>query len=317
MIKIDFVPPNCICKFRDGEKKLQKWLSHRSMEKELTKRLKGAEYTEIEFVEYDFEKWRKTAAKATEKVIKAFAGKKNGNGNGAGNGNGNGNGDGEAKEKPFKFNEGIWKPLRPYFVQLFYEKCAYCEVGVEAGATTQVEHYRPKSGKCIDGKHGYYWLAYDETNYVPACPKCNGKKSSYFPLLADSVQARSPADSLAAEKPALLNPSLEGAENDLYFEPKIGTKTLGGVVRPLSERGAETIKILGWNQRIHLVERRREVQLKLIKDFGVDLIADPKKVGKLQRKLERGRLEYSAAQLAQLRAMPEHVTEVLKAVPEE
>jgi hypothetical protein len=48
----------------------------------------------------------------------------------------------------------------------FYKnKYAYCETNTLAGATLQVEHYRPKAKLIEDTDHlGYYWLAYEWTN---------------------------------------------------------------------------------------------------------------------------------------------------------
>ena len=78
----------------------------------------------------------------------------------------------------------------------FYGKCAYCEAPIRDYQHGDVEHFRPKAGVtdengqpvCLfdeqgqvqigaDGepvKHpGYYWLAYEWTNLLPTCVKCN------------------------------------------------------------------------------------------------------------------------------------------------
>jgi 5-methylcytosine-specific restriction endonuclease McrA len=78
----------------------------------------------------------------------------------------------------------------------FYGKCAYCEAPIRDYQPGDVEHFRPKAGVSdengqavflfdeegqvqvgADGKPvehpGYYWLAYEWTNLLPACAKCN------------------------------------------------------------------------------------------------------------------------------------------------
>ena len=107
------------------------------------------------------------------------------------------------QEKPFKckFNQGIWRELKTWLLRnVFFRKCAYCE-RIISGFTGDAEHYRPKGAVTCDnathddfvtpscefknpatgeqyaGDHpGYFWLAYDWRNLVPACKFCNSGK---------------------------------------------------------------------------------------------------------------------------------------------
>lgn len=59
--------------------------------------------------------------------------------------------------------------------------CAYC--GLE-DRTLDVEHFRPKGAvQGDDNSRGYWWLAYEASNYFLGCPACNQKrKGTKFPL---------------------------------------------------------------------------------------------------------------------------------------
>jgi len=106
---------------------------------------------------------------------------------------------GDRKEPfQFKFNSEIWRDLKNWLMRnVFYRKCAYCE-RIISGSHGDAEHYRPKGAvKCRAGQSddfveptckivhppskkeldlghpGYFWLAYDWHNLVPACEFCN------------------------------------------------------------------------------------------------------------------------------------------------
>ena len=95
------------------------------------------------------------------------------------------------------FDERIGKELKEWYAQqIFSRKCAYCERKV-SGYPGDAEHYRPKNsvkqrtaqqswkypsvdipnpktGEIVHVRHpGYFWLAYDWRNLIPACALCN------------------------------------------------------------------------------------------------------------------------------------------------
>ena len=110
--------------------------------------------------------------------------------------------------KPFKppLKQEIWKDLKEWLLtNVFYERCAYCESPLEFDRYLgDAEHYRPKGSvtwkkdltspkvkaRCNlpDGSEidhpGYFWLAYDWWNLVPACSACNSGagKVDQFPV---------------------------------------------------------------------------------------------------------------------------------------
>ena len=130
--------------------------------------------------------------------------------------------------------------------KIYNHKCAYCETDTSAGATLQVEHYRPKRRIKDDATHkGYYWLGYEWSNLILACQKCNNAKSNHFPLESigvrvdaydpdTTVRADSPA--LLGEKPFLLNPEIDRPEDHFIFLPD-------GRMEGITERGEKTIEI--------------------------------------------------------------------------
>jgi uncharacterized protein (TIGR02646 family) len=82
--------------------------------------------------------------------------------------------------------------------------CAYC--GLESRAL-DVEHFRPK-GKVGGREIGYWWLAYEATNYFLGCTSCNQKrKRTSFPLTA------------GAERVTFPNRHLLSAEVRVLFDP--------------------------------------------------------------------------------------------------
>src|SRR5262249_47960550 len=59
-------------------------------------------------------------------------------------------------------------------------KCAYCESGINASRSQQVEHFKPKAL--------FPSLAYDWSNYFLACDGCNGAKSDKWPRMGEYVR---------------------------------------------------------------------------------------------------------------------------------
>jgi hypothetical protein len=115
------------------------------------------------------------------------------------------------KKRPDFDKRDVWKDYRAAFSIAQHRKCGYCESKTAANQAGDVEHVAPKgevwavpddesdwgqeleaglsrlrSGsrkKTVISGSGYWFLAYDWTNYLFACAVCNSKyKLSYFPL---------------------------------------------------------------------------------------------------------------------------------------
>lgn len=123
-------------------------------------------------------------------------------------------------------SSSIWSEIKPVFMKLQNDKCAYCErqlASADSGGAVEhdLEHFRPKSSVVVwpDGAGfsfatgtaspaGYFWLAYHLLNYSVACKKCNtGLKLNYFPVPASRGRVpASPTALAAAETPFLVYP---------------------------------------------------------------------------------------------------------------
>ena len=154
----------------------------------------------------------------------------------------------------------------------FFGKCAYCEQIIHSNQYGDIEHYRPKASvtdfdnkpvRTRDGEEdevhpGYYWLAYDWKNLLPSCMTCNRKgkdietggpigKGNYFPVA--EFRAERPGEEVD-EDPLLLHPIWDDPVDHLEIDHL-------GVLSSKSDKGRETIRILGLNLR-GLPEARRD-----------------------------------------------------------
>lgn len=125
----------------------------------------------------------------------------------------------------------IWSRIKPIFMRLQFEKCAYCERQLSSEewgrGEHDLEHFRPKSKArpwkvsaslqregvaitpALDGKHdaGYHLLAYHPLNYCASCKTCNsGLKSDIFPIASIRNPMGDNPRNMSVEKPLLIYP---------------------------------------------------------------------------------------------------------------
>lgn len=92
-----------------------------------------------------------------------------------------------------------------------FEKCWYTETKF-GGDYQEVEHFRPKKstknkdGTVNDVHPGYYWLAFELSNYRLCKSRPNRKKSTFFPIIDERFRANSNAYSWQDESPFFLDP---------------------------------------------------------------------------------------------------------------
>lgn len=142
---------------------------------------------------------------------------------------------------------------------IYHNKCAYCEGLVCEGFTPQVEHYRPKNKLKDDSHHsGYYWLAYQWSNLLLACGKCNRNKSNAFPFAGvrvnhpqeDEQQWYVRSSSFEEEKALLLNPELDQPEQHFDFKPD-------GTIISGTDKGKATINLCNLNRESLKLARKK------------------------------------------------------------
>lgn len=168
--------------------------------------------------------------------------------------------------QPIAIDNNLYKKPKKYLEKTFHGKCAYCEAKIFTDHA-HVEHYRPK-GRVTDlddnkimirhkAHPGYYWLAYEWTNLLLSCGKCNtisidnGKKigkGNRFPVI-NGKHATQPGKE-ASEEPELLNPYLDDPSEHLSFNNL-------GCVSWSSDRGRTAVNMLGLDIREGLTEHRK------------------------------------------------------------
>lgn len=125
----------------------------------------------------------------------------------------------------------VWRDpmLKDIMESLSFEKCWYCEAKQDR-ADYAVDHFRPK-GKVAKAKNhnGYWWLAFEWTNYRYSCTWCNshrrdrkmgtsGGKHDEFPLLDGSLRATEYNRDVSSERSILLDPTREVDTKLLWFQ---------------------------------------------------------------------------------------------------
>ncbi|HWT01568.1 MAG TPA: hypothetical protein VN256_15070 [Pyrinomonadaceae bacterium] len=172
------------------------------------------------------------------------------------------------KGPPYEVDENLYKQCRDELLAAYSGKCAYCEGRLGAQSSPQVEHFRPKGGvrdlknKVVNVRPkkphtGYWWLAYEPSNLLPACSECNvysiktGGKGERFPLPEGGFRAAKP-DEEKKEKPLLIHPGREDPSRFLDLELKTGMLMAHGT------RGQVSIEVYGLNREALIKDRKEE-----------------------------------------------------------
>lgn len=156
---------------------------------------------------------------------------------------------------------GSWGLLKKWLAGISSQNCWYCE-GKSTRAPFDVDHFRPKLGITVDGvrliEHpGYYWLAYEWSNFRLSCQRCNRPekdesdvtrgKANEFPIRDEVSRCSAPAASMDAELPRLLDPCVQtdcvllahGIDGEVKSAARPGTWD--------HQRADYTIRRLGFN----------------------------------------------------------------------
>lgn len=161
-----------------------------------------------------------------------------------------------------------WRAHKHHFLYAQHlGKCAFCETRTSAGYPGDVEHFRPKSycqqlspasnlndiGGHAPGRvkgpksYGYWWLAYDWSNYLFSCNRCNSIwKKNQFPIDGQKAQ---PSAQVTLEQHLLINPFEENPENHFDYDANTGQ------IRGVTRRGQVTVEVCGLNRRSLDVDR--------------------------------------------------------------
>ena len=111
----------------------------------------------------------------------------------------------------------MWGELKQHFCNVLQRKCWYSE-SVNDFAHCHVDHFRPKS-KALDeygnDQGGYWWLAFNWTNYRYSAPAGNVRKKDYFHVNLN--KANLPSDALENEDIRFLDPTEPDDPHKLKF----------------------------------------------------------------------------------------------------
>jgi hypothetical protein len=162
----------------------------------------------------------------------------------------------------------VWDAAdQAYLNELFHGKCAFCE-GKDNGTRIVVRHFRPIHGFVLDDSTphlGYFWLAYEWYNLVPACEGCvkrrddrnlplGGAPEGPFPVVGKRVP-RLPDDPKPSDDPVEFWRRLHEAEEPLSLDPYSRYEFLedliffeSGHVKGGTDRGRETIRRFDLNR---------------------------------------------------------------------
>lgn len=143
-----------------------------------------------------------------------------------------------------------------------HKKCCYCERKRDMKRESDVEHFRPKAGVTEEKTHpGYWWLAYEWTNYLLSCKACNQEyKRNHFPLLPNGLRAFKEKDDLSDEKPVLIHPIDEEPEKFIGFDWQ---ESLGILVKAVGldkeGRGFRTVNDLTSVNDLDMMKQRGQL----------------------------------------------------------
>jgi uncharacterized protein (TIGR02646 family) len=163
-------------------------------------------------------------------------------------------------EKTFVFQNNIYgdNSVKNSLKAAQHNKCCYCESDPDATSYGAVEHYRPK-GTVVAFRQGnkiypgYFWLAYEWSNLLFICERCNTNKGSYFPLADASPHSRDHNQPLInGESPLFINPISDEPSTHIAFR--------NDAIYGLTVQGKTTIDYLKLDSRDGLINAR-------LKDF--------------------------------------------------
>lgn len=154
-----------------------------------------------------------------------------------------------------------WGLLKPWLQVLSHGKCWFSEVR-ELYSHYDVEHFRPKKeAKALDGsvRDGYWYLAFDYTNFRLCGNVGNRKKGRWFPLKAGTICATFENRCEESEAPYLLDPTDPGDVNLIAFDEEGKAIPAPGISEWEVQRVEETILRLKLNKYEPLTVERRKI----------------------------------------------------------
>jgi uncharacterized protein (TIGR02646 family) len=179
----------------------------------------------------------------------------------------------KARAKSINTQSDVWSYAGKILREAMHGKCWYCET-YESRSDMPVDHFRPKNSvvEC-NGKHsGYWWLAFEWTNYRFSCTYCNsrrsgcgtsGGKQDHFPLLDPDTRAWTEVDDLGKEMLELLDPCDPDDPKLLVFAESGGATCIGDGPTSSACRRVETSIRLYHLDHVRLRRERKRIAIKI------------------------------------------------------
>jgi hypothetical protein len=173
--------------------------------------------------------------------------------------------DTNAQKQVIHDNQHVWKELLSWLRGITKGKCWFSE---SRGACQywEVEHFRPKgAARNLDSTvrpEGYWWLAFEWTNFRLCGGVTNRKKGYYFPLREGTHIASSQDRNIDDESPLLLDPTREEDPPLLSFNRNGDVDPTPQMTQWDTERATVSIKRYKLQEHEEFVEARRDVWAK-------------------------------------------------------
>ncbi|WNM63551.1 hypothetical protein [Candidatus Nitrospira neomarina] len=168
-----------------------------------------------------------------------------------------------------------WGSLKPWLQVLSNGKCWFSEVR-ELYSHYDVEHFRPKKeAKALDGtlRDGYWYLAFDYTNFRLCGNVGNRKKGGWFPLKTGSICSSFDNQCEESEAPYLLDPTDPADVNLLAFDEEGNAIPAPGISEWERQRVEVSILRLKLNEHEPLTNERRKIWQKVSREIEQYLYA--------------------------------------------
>lgn len=166
-----------------------------------------------------------------------------------------------ARNQVIDDNSAHWGQLKAWLLALSHGKCWFTE-GRDICSHKDVEHFRPKkeSRQCNDiVKDGYWWLAFEYSNFRAAGNVPNRKKGGWFPLHNKSSCSTYAARCEESETPYLLDPTKQADVALLAFNEEGNAIPAPETDDWEKERVKVSIERLKLNDHDALPQERRRV----------------------------------------------------------
>lgn len=170
-------------------------------------------------------------------------------------------GDFAARNQLIDDNANHWRQIKQWLLDISHNKCWFSEAK-DIYSHLDVEHFRPKKeAKDIDGtkRDGYWWLAFDYTNFRACGNVGNRKKGGWFPLKQGSLLSCYNSRCEESEANYLLDPTDPDDVLLLAFDEEGKAIPAPGISAWEQQRVEETIKRLKLNEHETLTEQRRAI----------------------------------------------------------